>query len=146
MPLQVLSVPNPPLFPVQTGIPLFPGTTPIPGTPAALQPANLQLTAAGCNLPGVRIVMPEVAAEVSGVISLIGSASGSNFAYALVEVRPALSQVYTVLDEILLPVELGELARFNVDWFDDGLHYVRLTVYDANGGFQVPCDIPLIFR
>ncbi|MDK3160589.1 LysM peptidoglycan-binding domain-containing protein [Kamptonema cortianum] len=141
-----ISVPNSPVFPVQTSVPLYPGATAVPGTPVALQPINLQLTAAGCTVSTARIVDPPVGAEVSGVITLTGSAAGSTFAYALVEVRPALSQVYTLVQEILTPVEFGELARFNVDWFDNGLHYIRLTVYDASGGFSLPCDIPLIFR
>jgi len=137
-------------LPAPTLIPIFPGGTAIPGTPAAVQAAALPLTASGCTAVGSRIAAPLlgqiiiVPATVTGT-AFVPAGQGSFFTYTLA-VRPALSPVYTIYAISDQPVEFGELAVLNPGWFGGGVHYLRLTVTRADGSTVLPCDIPVIFR
>ena len=100
----------------------------------------------GCTYPGAQITAPQHGQVVTGVITLFGTATVPNFQYYRIEVRPDFSNVYNFYDRIETPVENNALAQINTDLFDDGLHWVRLTVVDNTGNFPEPCAIPLIFR
>lgn len=100
----------------------------------------------GCTAPGVVITSPLPGAGLTGVAVISGSASIADFDYYKIEVRPDYSSVYNFYGRYESPVTSGVLARLNTDLFDNGLHWVRLTVVDNTGNFPLPCDIPVIFR
>jgi hypothetical protein len=131
-----LYVPRLPDEAVVTGIP---GYTPLPPEVVA------NLTPIGCAASGVRIDAPFAGQSVSEVFTVFGTASLENFGYYKIEVRPAYSDVYNFYATYELPVTNGALAQINTSLFENGLHWIRLTVVDNRGNFPEPCVIPVIF-
>lgn len=102
--------------------------------------------AVGCTVPGVIITSPGTGASLSGVVTVIGTADIPNFDYYKIEVRPDAASVYNFYGSYRTPVVNGALAALNTELFDNGLHWIRLTVVDNTGNFPQPCAIPVIFR
>jgi len=119
---------------------------PVP-TPAPTQGAIPleSLRAVGCDVPGAQIVNLQVGQEASGIFDVYGSASIPNFAVYLIEVRPADQRNYTVYSFSQERVESGSLGTINTNFFERGLHFIRLAVADTSGVPQT-CVVPVIFR
>ena len=79
--------------------------------------------------PTVNITAPELFAEVSDVVKIVGTASGENFSYYRVQVGKGLNpQTWTQLGgDIITPVESGVLAEWDTKGFS-GLYAVQLQV------------------
>jgi len=79
--------------------------------------------------PTVNITSPELFAEVSDVVKIVGTASGENFSYYRVQVGKGLNpQTWTQLGgDIITPVESGVLAEWDTKGFS-GLYAVQLQV------------------
>lgn len=132
----LLYVPRLPTEPVVTSVPL------------ATRPPSLEFSynAVGCTDPGAFISAPVPGQAVTGVVTLFGTASLPEMDYYKIEVRPDTAGVYNFYDRYEEPVAGGALSQLNTDLFEDGLHWVRLTVVDITGNYPQPCAIPLIFR
>lgn len=137
-----LSVPRQPLQPVQTSIPIIPPPTVLPGTPSDIIP----LTQIGCTDPSAIIRSPQVGQEANGMLDVYGTADVARFGTYRIDILPSLAPDFELWDERDVPVRNGLLASINTDFFDDGLHYIRLLVYDRFGQNALPCVIPVIFR
>jgi LysM repeat protein len=133
----LLFVPREPITPVRTIIPLTPN-----GTPQVAAPRG----AVGCTVPGVRISQPFSGQSLTGMFTVAGTASIDNFQYYRLEVRPDASDVYNFYSRSEAPVTGGVLGEINSDLFENGLHWVRLTVVDNTGNYPQPCAIPVTFR
>lgn len=79
--------------------------------------------------PDANITAPELFAEVSDVVKIIGTASGEDFAYFRVQVGKGLNpQEWTQLgDDFTVPVESGVLAEWDTKGLS-GLYAVQLLV------------------
>jgi murein DD-endopeptidase MepM/ murein hydrolase activator NlpD len=130
----VLYVPRLPEQPINGGL-----STPLPDFETGAGPV-------GCTNPGVVISSPLPGAGLVGVVTVSGTASIAEFDYYKIEVRPDYSPVYNFYGRYESPVVNGALATLNTELFDNGLHWVQLTVVDATGNYPVPCAIPVIFR
>ncbi|MFN8560738.1 MAG: LysM peptidoglycan-binding domain-containing protein [Anaerolineae bacterium] len=131
-PGMTVAVPNPPLAAVATSVPV---------TPSAEMPAPQ-----GCSVPGVRIIAPTAGQSLTGVFNLVGAAGLPDSGYYEVELRPDSTDEYMAYSRGNESVIGGVLAQINSDLFDDGLHWVRLTVYTGGGGAVESCAIPVIFH
>lgn len=102
----------------------------------------------GCTNPRIRIVGPLPLERVTGVITLIGSADAPDFWYYRIEVRPDPVPEYEFYSYSTIPVPNRALAILNTDFFDNGLHWIKLTVVNTDGEVapDATCDIPLIFE
>ena len=127
-----ISVPNAPTAPVMTSVPFFPTGTLLP--------------AEACTVPGVRIIAPVSGDSVIGVFNLVGAATLPTGGTYRIDIRPDSSETFTAYSRSDEPVVGGVLAQINSDLFDNGLHYIRLSVLDANGSLTQSCAIPVIFR
>jgi hypothetical protein len=103
-------------------------------------------TKQGCTFAGAQITVPAPMQVVTGVFTVFGTATVENFDYYRIEVRPNMADIYNFYDRIEMPVTNNALAQINSDLFDDGLHWIRLTVVDNTGNFPDPCAIPVIFN
>jgi hypothetical protein len=124
-------VPRAPANPVATSTPM--GVT---GTPPAPQ---------GCAAPGVLIISPSASAEVTGVFSLVGAAAIPEGGSYRVDIRAGGDPIYNTYSHSDEAVVGGVLAEINSDLYGDGLHWIRLTVYDENRTPSQSCAIPVIF-
>ncbi len=79
--------------------------------------------------PTANITSPELFAEVSGAVKIIGTASGENFSYYRVQVGKGLNpQTWTQLgSDVITPVENGQLAEWDTTGLS-GLYAVQLQV------------------
>jgi len=123
----------------------------VPRRPVSTQvPSDVRpgLAAFGCLDPRVQILSPGVAARVSGVFTVSGTATREDFGYYKIEVRPDWAEIYNFYLDSYSPVENGSLGVINAELFDDGLHWIRLTVVDERAGIPAgaTCEVPLIFE
>jgi len=79
--------------------------------------------------PTANITSPELFAEVSGAVKIMGTASGENFSYYRVQVGKGLNpQTWTQLgSDVISPVENGQLAEWDTTGLS-GLYAVQLQV------------------
>jgi membrane peptidoglycan carboxypeptidase len=79
--------------------------------------------------PTANIASPELFAEVSGKVQIVGTAAGENFSYYRVQVGKGLNpQTWTQLgSDIITPVENGQLAEWDTTGLS-GLYAVQLQV------------------
>jgi hypothetical protein len=124
-------VPRSPANAVATSAPVY-----STGTPPAPQ---------GCTAPGVLIISPTAGAEVTGVFSLVGAAAIVEGGSYRIDIRAAGDPIYNPYSRSDEAVVGGVLAEINSDLYGDGLHWVRLTVYDENRTPTQSCAIPVIF-
>lgn len=115
-------------------------------TRTALMPTGAIPAAEGCSAPGVRIIAPAAGQQLTGVFNLVGAAGLSESGYYQIDIRPDVATDYTSYSRGNEPVVGGVLAEINSDLFDDGLHWIRLTVFDSTGSADESCAIPVIFR
>jgi LysM repeat protein len=131
----VLLVPRLPTMPV--------GTI----APDPLLSDDASLAVEGCTHPGTQLTTPRPGERVNGVFTVFGTALVANFDYYKIEVRPdfAAPGVYNFYGRYDTPVADGALEQINTGLFENGLHWVRLTVVDTTGNFPQPCTIPVYF-
>lgn len=79
--------------------------------------------------PAANITSPELFAEVSGAVKIVGTAAGENFSYYRVQVGKGLNpQTWTQLgSDVITPVENGQLAEWDTTGLG-GLYAVQLQV------------------
>jgi len=79
--------------------------------------------------PAINITSPELFAEVSDVVKIIGTASGENFSYYRVQVGRGLNpQTWMQIGgDVITPVESGLLAEWDTKNLS-GLYAVQLQV------------------
>lgn len=127
-------------------VPRLPARPVQPGATADRSAIFPSLVKQGCTFAGAQITVPAPGQVVTGVFTVFGTATVDNFQFYRIEVRPNTTDIYNFYDRIGTPVVNNALAQINSDLFDDGLHWIRLTVVDNTGNFPDPCAIPLIFH
>lgn len=102
------------------------------------------LAVEGCTHEGVRITNLRAGQTVSGLITLVGSATVNDFWYYKIEIRPNYADVYNFYSRSETPVTMGTLGVLDTRRFDSEVYWVRLTVL-ANSSAIIPtCTIPVI--
>lgn len=131
----VIFVPRAPLRPVSTFVP-----APVDSRP--------DLAVYGCNDPRVQITSPRIAAQLQGSFTVTGTAMRDDFGYYKIEIRPDWAEIYNFYLDSYTPVQNGILGVVNSEIFGSGLHWVRLTVVDAQAGIPAgaTCEVPVIFE
>ena len=132
-------VPRPVTAGVPTVAPVFPTEAQVGTDVVPLQPE-------GCLVTNVSISSPVTGDEVTGTFDLVGNAFALGFRYYELKVRPEGSEVYDFYLRRSDQVVGGVLAPINTDLFEDGQHWIQVSVVDRNGTVLAPCAIPLIFR
>jgi hypothetical protein len=128
----IIFVPRSPLRPVET-----------------IQPRNARqgLSRIGCSDPRIQITSPITLQRLSGAFTLYGSATREDFLYYKIEIRPDWATIYNFYLDSRTPINNGTLGTINAEVFEDGLHWILLTVVDQRA--EIPsgatCEIPVIF-
>jgi LysM repeat protein len=116
----------------------------VPGQPTPTM--NGELAVEGCTDPSTQITNLRVGKTISGVFTLMGTASVDSFWYYKIEVRPDFTSVYNFYSRSETPIIQGELGRIDTTIFGPGRYWIRLTVVQKSGGYPIPCAIPVIFQ
>ena len=115
-------------------------------TPVPIR-ASGALRVNGCDFPQAQITSPILGQRLSGDFTVFGTASANDFGFYTIEVRPDDSDVYNLYSESFAPRQNTELGTVDAEFFNDGLHWLRLTVVDSRSNIRVGavCEIPVIF-
>jgi hypothetical protein len=149
-PLPPSVAPEPTAFPptvtLLPTITLEPSSTPLPS--AALTPTLTLLLKTptvppppACQNPNVTITSPAMNSQVSDIIEVHGTATHPLMAYWKVEYRTDGSLNYAMLSNGDAPVMNGVLARLSTKTLPNGVYWLRLSVVQKDGNYQVPCEI-----
>ncbi|MCB9454991.1 MAG: LysM peptidoglycan-binding domain-containing protein [Anaerolineaceae bacterium] len=104
------------------------------------------LAVEGCTYEGARITNLSAGQTVSGLITLVGSATVNDFWYYKIEIRPNYADVYNFYSRSETSVTAGTLGVLDTRRFDPEVYWVRLTVL-ANSSEVIPtCTIPVIIN
>lgn len=141
--------------PTETATPTPEPPTPEPGQPQPIEspptptpePAPIAQAGAPPACPDARAVIasPGNGATVSGVFTLIGTATHEQFSYYKVEFAPGANAQngFTYLADGRGPVFNGALASINSRGFANGPWTFQLTVVDLTGNYPEPCRVTL---
>jgi hypothetical protein len=127
-------------------VPVLPENEVVTGVPPAGAIAQQ-----ACFDPDIAQISSPVAGQsVSGEFAVVGTARlRSGFRYYTLEVRAAVEgSPYNVVLQAQTRVINGVLGRIDTSAFDDGLYWIRLTVFDVNGSipFGAVCTVPIYFE
>lgn len=113
--------------------------------PRAIAPGT-RLNVIGCDR--TQITSPVPLQRLSGTFAVFGTADTPDFWYYKLEIRPDWSDTYNFYSDSLDRVVNGRLGEINAEIFDNGLHWLRLSVVNAQ--WQIAdnglCEIPVFFE
>jgi LysM repeat protein len=118
----------------------------VPIAPGDLASFPVQFRPDGCTELGAYITSPLPGQTVTGIISLIGTASVENFSYYKLEIRPSSARTYTIYDRFTAPVVNASLGDIDTSIFRPGAYWIQLTVVQDQSHVLTPCAIPVIFQ
>ena len=105
-------------------------------TPVSVAPAS-------CSDPNIQITGPGMDAQVSGAVSIIGTASGALFNFYKVEyaIGEDPQQWNVIGNTHSQAVVGGTLATLQTQGLPNGTAWIRLTVVDVTGNYPNPCQV-----
>ncbi len=117
---------------------------PTPETPTPEPPPPV-VAAATCGNGNAAISSPANGQSVSGVVSVIGTASHEAFQYYKVEFAPGANATggFVYLGGGNSPVQGGVLANVDTAALGPGQWTLRLVVVDQTGNFPDPCAVTI---
>jgi hypothetical protein len=123
-------------------------TLPVQPTPNLTLPTNTPAFApvvqgSSCGDGRSVITSPGNNQTLSGVVTVLGTATHDRFQYFKVEYAPAGSQGFNYLDGGSSPVVNGALVTFDTTTLANGAWTLRLVVVDATGNFPDPCQVTM---
>lgn len=134
---------------ITTGEVIFVPRSPV-NPVATIQPAALRegVVRIGCDDQRTQITSPIALQRLTGTFGVFGTAARDNFWYYKIEIRPDWASIYNFYLDSRTPLTNGFLGAVNSDIFDDGLHWLRLSVVDTGAGIPTgaTCEIPVIFE
>lgn len=114
---------------------LAPGTTAL----AVTQPVPNGMS--GCVPNKIMITSPKPGDEVSGTVSITGTADVPNFGFYKYEVASMGSQNWATIAANPKPLKDGQLGQWNTLSLTNGDYFLRLVVTDNVGASLEPCVI-----
>jgi len=122
-------------------------STPAPpdGAPAATALPEAALDASGCLNPSATLTFPTDGSDLSGSVSIQGTADIPNFAfykYEYIELAaglPAPGAVWRAISAGTTPVTAGDLGAWDTTLVIPGDYAFRLVVTDTAGNAPLPC-------
>ena len=124
-----------------------PTATPTPQTPTPAPPPPVVADAPVCD-DRSNITSPGNGATVSGVFTLVGTATHDAFNFYKVEFAPGANagSGFTYLADGRGPVYGGALASVDTRGFSNGPWTFQLTVVDQTGNYPEPCKVTVIVQ
>ena len=100
-----------------------------------------------CPDPRAVITAPGLNAQVSGMVSIFGTAVHEAFWYYKLEFGAGANpNVWSYFAGGEKPVENGLLGTFNAGALPPGVYAVRIVVVDVTGNFPPPCQTTVVVR
>jgi hypothetical protein len=117
--------------------------SPEQATQAALFPVTQSIPTGmrGCVPDQIMITAPEPGAEVSGTVTITGTASIPNFGFFKYEYAPMGSQNWATISAKREPVTSSDIGDWNTTSLTNGYYFLRLVITDNVGESLEPCVI-----
>lgn len=117
-----------------------------PEPPPTPEPPLVAHFSSSCADVGATITSPGDGQSVSGLISVIGTATHASFQYYKVEFAPGANadSNFVYLGGGSSPVNGGVLANIDTNALGPGTWTLRLVVVDQTGNFPPPCAITVV--
>ena len=112
-------------------------------TQIALQPTSPTLSATGCVPGQVMLSSPEPAAEIQGIVDLIGTVDIPNFGFYKYEVAPQGSNTWVSLGAGREVIHDSLLGRWDATAVVPGDYQLRLVATDNEGKAFPACVVPI---
>lgn len=117
------------------------------GASAADGQGERRLVAQGCTSPGTVVTSPIPGQQVSGSVTVRGTASAASFAAYRLEVRPDEADSFEFYSGSQRPVINGVLGILDTRAYQPGLYWIRVTVVDnTDAPATTPCTIPVLIE
>jgi hypothetical protein len=120
---------------------LTPNETPPTATPVPAPAAPVVAAPAACPDPRSVISSPGNNQAISGIASVVGTASHEQFQFYKIEYAPAGTEAFNYLEGGGSPVSNGVLITFDTTALSNGAWTLRLVVVDQTGNFPTPCQV-----
>ena len=118
-----------------------PAGTLSPGSTAMAMTQPVPSGMSGCVQEKIMISSPEPGDEVSGTISIKGTADIPNFGFYKYEIAPMGSQNWATIAAAREPKRDEELGGWNTASVTNGEYFLRLVITDNVGASLEPCVI-----
>lgn len=112
--------------------------------PAVLSPQR-RVAAEGCVSGRVQIVVPLSLQQLKGIITVVGTANDEQMVNYQLSIRPDAIATYELYHVGTDVVQNGVLGALNTELFDNGLHWIRLALYDGQEREIAACVVPVFF-
>ena len=112
-------------------------------TDSAPTPQPVSVSASGCVPGEVIVTSPEPGQEISGTITLVGTANIDNFGFYKYEVSPQGADAWATISAGRETVRNSDLGLWDTSSLTPGDYELRLEVTDNQGLALPPCVIPV---
>lgn len=108
---------------------------------ATVLPTETVPVGEGCVPDQVMLTQPENGEEISGVVTLVGTADIENFGFYKYEVARPGETIWLTIQAGRTIVQEGDLGQWDTRTLDSGDYSLRLVVTDNEGNSREPCVI-----
>jgi hypothetical protein len=111
------------------------------GTAVPIGTTQVQSGMSGCVPDQIMLTAPQPGEEITGTVTLTGTADVSNFGFYKYEVAPLGTTSWTTISAGSKPVRDGELGRWDTSAITNGDYFLQLVILDNVGQTLEPCVI-----
>ncbi|MCK6538655.1 MAG: Gmad2 immunoglobulin-like domain-containing protein [Anaerolineales bacterium] len=115
-------------------------TTPANGAASPGAP-SIQTGMSGCVENQIMLTAPLPGEEVSGTVTLTGTADIPNFGFYKYEIAPVGTGAFVTISAGAQPVRDGELGKWDTAALTNGDYFLQLVIIDNVGRTMEPCII-----
>jgi LysM repeat protein len=130
---------------ITAGMEIYVPRAPVNLVATGLPPATFVPSALCYDTESVQISAPTIGQQVSGIITIIGTATLPDFRYYRIDIRYPDSDTYEFLTAFNVPIVDGVLGQLDTQTLDNGLYWLRLSVVNRSGNvpFNAICSVPV---
>jgi len=118
-----------------------PGGTVSPDGVIALETPEVQSGMSGCVPEQIMLTSPRPGEEISGTVTLTGTADVPNFGFYKYEIAPQGTTSWTTISAGAKPVKDDELGKWDTTSITNGDYFLQLVILDNVGQTLEPCVI-----
>lgn len=129
---------------ITAGMQIYVPREPANAIPTGMPPGVMSANTAVCHDPNsAQISNPNVGQEVSGLLTIVGTANLPDFSSYRIDIRRPEAEAYEYLLSFGTPVVNGVLGQLNTELLENGLYWIRLSVVNrsSNVPFTAICSI-----
>jgi hypothetical protein len=130
---------------ITTGMEIYVPRVPVNLVATGLPPATFVPSVLCYDTESVQISAPLIGQQVSGIVTIIGTATQPDFRYYRIDIRYPDADTYEFVTSFNVPIVNGVLGQLDTQALDNGLYWLRLSVVNREGNvpFNAICSVPI---